>query len=121
MTSIRDFHHSDLVAVNHILMPTEKPGRSGAVRQPQPHYADNLERMVGICLSDRGIKFIHESEPHLDSILDFYLPEYKIHIEVKRYHSERAIRQLAAHENVILLQGLQAVYAFVNLLNPTTT
>ncbi len=85
-------------------------------KQIHPNYADNLERMVGVCLSENGIKFIHESEPHQDQILDFYLPEYKIHIEVKRYYSERILKQLVDRENVILLQGIQAVYAFVRLI-----
>lgn len=75
------------------------------------HYTDELEKQVAECLYAAGIPFEHTGQR-----LDFYLPDHDIYIEVKRYHSERAAAQLAAFDNVILLQGVKAVQTFCRML-----
>ena len=70
------------------------------------HYADHLEAEIGALLTERGIRFIHESQ---GAALDFYLPDYDIYLEVKQFYSERVIKQLALHDNVILIQGRRSI------------
>lgn len=71
------------------------------------HYSDELEQQVGEALSASKIKF--ERKGHR---LDFFLPDFDVYIEVKKYHSERANAQLATQENIILVQGKKAVKTF---------
>lgn len=77
------------------------------------HFADRLERDISAALTAAGISHIHESE---GAPLDFYLPDYDVHIEVKRFHTERINGQLTRAENVILLQGISAVRLFIKIL-----
>jgi len=71
------------------------------------HYSDELEKQVGEALSASKIKFERKGQR-----LDFFLPQYDVYIEVKKYHSERANAQLATQENIILVQGKKAVKMF---------
>lgn len=48
--------------------------------------------------------------------LDFYLPEYDVHIEVCRFHTDRKIQQINRAPNVILIQGIEAAKTFVHLM-----
>lgn len=48
--------------------------------------------------------------------LDFYLPNYNVYIEVKRFHSDRIAAQTARAPNVIVAQGPQAVQMLADLL-----
>lgn len=81
------------------------------------HYVDFLERDLGNALTSAGIEFIHESEAKGQE-LDFFLPDYNIYIEVKQYHSPRIERQMAQHDNVIVLQGRKSVSLLCSLLKP---
>lgn len=72
------------------------------------HYSDDLEQRVGELLKKVGIKAIHESI-NKESALDFYLPDYEIYIEIKKYHSDRVINQLKSRDNIILVQGRKSV------------
>lgn len=80
-----------------------------------PQYADELERKVGKALSDANIKFIHDSQGG-EQRLDFYLPEFNLYIEVKKYHSDRISGQLLLADNIIVLQGERSVIFFINML-----
>lgn len=80
------------------------------------HFADDLEKKVAEILDSIQIEYVHESEIKHKPILDFYLPKYDIYIEVKKFYSERAIRQLSGKDNVILIQGIESVKFIQQLL-----
>lgn len=75
------------------------------------HYSCPLEDEVGRALERAGIKFSTNQR------LDFYLPDFDIYLEVKRYDTPRVLSQLESQENIILIQGKKSVAAFVNLLS----
>lgn len=67
---------------------------------------DDLEKEVAKILKSKGIKFVHESYKNgIDQRLDFYLPDFDVYLEVKKFHTERTIQQLEYQRNVILIQG----------------
>lgn len=72
------------------------------------NITDSLEIAVADFLDKHNIDFTHETEDK-DQVLDFYLPAYDIYIEVKKYHTPRVEKQLAQHDNVILIQGVRAL------------
>lgn len=72
------------------------------------HFTDELEKDIADLLDKRGIEFVHESE-FPGQRLDFFLPGYEIYIEVKKYYSDRVLRQMEIHDNVIVVQGKKAV------------
>lgn len=80
------------------------------------HFADHLEKALADFLVSKHISFIHESQ-NKEQVLDFYLPGHGIYIEVKQYHTDRVTKQLAAQEEVILIQGKKALDFFINKLN----
>ena len=80
---------------------------------------DPMERICGQALRAAGVAFITDHEAASPARLDFYLPESDLHIEVKRFHSERVAEQLRRAENVILLQGAGAVQFFASLMTAT--
>ena len=76
---------------------------------------DPVENIVAIGLQQRGIRYI---QPDPITRLDFKLPDYDgLLIEVKRFHTARAVEQLSRAPNVILIQGLDAAIAFSRLIN----
>lgn len=77
------------------------------------NYSDHLEKMLGNFFIENNILFVHESQNKAQG-LDFYLPDYYIYIEVKQFHADRVAKQLAAQDNVILLQGRKTVEFFIN-------
>ena len=77
------------------------------------NFADDLERMVGEALYNSGIEFKHESE---GAFLDFWIPNWRVYIEVKKYHTDRINSQLRHFDNVVLLMGTKAVNEFCKLL-----
>lgn len=76
--------------------------------------SDPIERIVADGLDAAGVKW-ERGGAH---ILDFYVPEYAIYIEVKQFHTDRVLKQLAAPEaaNTILIQGREAATAFARLI-----
>ena len=76
-----------------------------------------LEQSVADALDSRGIKWLHEDENGNEARLDFYLPDSGIYIEVKQAYTPRADAQLKRAENIILIQGIEAVELFVKLLS----
>ena len=83
----------------------------------EPVYGCPLEKAVGDALDAAGIVFLHESwgDP-VTAELDFYVPDWNSHIEIKRFHTDRIAGQMSRSENVIVLQGENAVSAFCRLL-----
>lgn len=81
----------------------------------KPVYTDHLEAQIGKALTEKGIKFIHGSQGN-NQRLDFYLPDLNIYLEVKQYHTERSLSQLASQDNIILIQGREAVAAFIQMI-----
>lgn len=80
------------------------------------HYSDHLERKLGEFLESKNIAFIHESQDPQQP-LDFYLPAFDVHIEIKQYHTERIVRQLETCDEVILIQGKVALDFFIKNFN----
>lgn len=74
---------------------------------------DLMETIIEDALKENGINFTRDNA---DNTLDFTLTQLGVHIECKRYYSERTIKQLARHKNVILIQGLGAAAAFADML-----
>lgn len=72
------------------------------------YYSDELEEKVGQALQEANILFTKNQR------LDFFLPDFNVFIEVKKYHSDRSPSQLASEENVILLQGAKSISFFAN-------
>jgi hypothetical protein len=82
------------------------------------NYANHLEPIVEQALKDAGVKYNREGKSNR---LDFYLPEFDVYVEVKEYYTPRSDKQLADHENVILLQGKKSVEAFCKMLSVAIT
>lgn len=79
------------------------------------HFSDELEKEVAETLLKVGVKFNHASNTP-NQRLDFYLLDYDIFIEVKKFHSERSNSQLSSQDNIILIQGRKSVELFCTLL-----
>ena len=71
---------------------------------------DNLELRIADLLNSKSIKFVHEGYKNgINQRLDFYLPDHDIYIEVKKFHTERVLKQLESQDNIILVQGDKSV------------
>lgn len=79
------------------------------------NFADHLEKEVADILFELNINFIHESESK-KPILDFYLIDFDVFIEVKQFSSDRIHKQLCDKDNVILIQGRKSVKMLKTLL-----
>lgn len=73
--------------------------------------ADPMEKIIAVALDTAGIS---HTKSAVD--LDFYLPEFDVHIECKRFHSPRISQQMERADNVIVLQGEKAVKTFAAML-----
>lgn len=82
------------------------------------NISDPLETLVADVLNRGGIEFVHESEDESGQTkgLDFWVPKWNCHIEVKQFHSPRITGQMERVENVIVLQGARAVNVFKALM-----
>lgn len=86
------------------------------------NISDPLEKIIENILIKNNIKFEHEKKfENIDIRLDFYLPDYDIFIEVKKFHSERTSKQLKVFENIILVQGKKSVTFLEKYLNIKNT
>jgi len=74
-------------------------------------YSDELERYIGESLIKNKILFEKEKLG-----LDFYLTDYDVFIEVKKFHTDRVNNQLQRYDNIILIQGRKSVDTFIKLL-----
>jgi transcriptional regulator with XRE-family HTH domain len=75
----------------------------------QPKLKDQLEREIEKALIEAGIDFVTDDGGGTESRLDFYLPQFDVSIEVKRFYTARTGDQLARAANVIVAQGERAV------------
>ena len=74
--------------------------------------ADPMEEATARWLLRSGIR--HErADAGLG--LDFYLPDFDLYIEVKRFHSPRIGEQMSRAENVIAVQGIKS-FQFIDKL-----
>lgn len=48
--------------------------------------------------------------------IDFYLPDYKLGVEVKAWYCERMTKQLEGRQGIMVLIGIDAVKAFGDLV-----
>lgn len=78
-----------------------------------------LEKTLAAMLHAASIAFTVPERDNADPInLDFYLPDLRIYIEVKQFHTPRIADQLAKvpeRVSVIVLQGPSAVADFAKL------
>jgi hypothetical protein len=75
-----------------------------------------MERLIEAALIDAGIAYESDNGGGSPANLDFYLPAFDLHIEVKRLHSDRIAAQMARAENVIVAQGKPAVEALARMI-----
>lgn len=68
---------------------------------------DPVEKIIAEALDEVGIESCGERSPR-GVRLDFYLPEYDLHIECKHLHSDRISEQMSRTENVIAVQGMRS-------------
>lgn len=71
--------------------------------------SDPMEQMIEQALGAPRIRFVTGDGGHNPVGLDFYLPDFDVHIEVKQFHTARVAVQMARAENVIVAQGRAAV------------
>lgn len=90
---------------------------AGAMRTTDP-----MERLIEAALIDAGIRYEAEGDHDREGpLLDFYLPDHDIAIEVKRMHSPRIATQMARAPNVIVAQGRVAVEALAEMIRSWVT
>lgn len=77
--------------------------------------SDPMEAIVAQALDASGITYTRDLGGGNPSGLDFRL-ENGIEIEVKQFHSHRIADQMARAENVIAVQGEDAVRFFASLI-----
>lgn len=75
---------------------------------------DPVETIVADGLAAAGIA--HRFGHDVANGLDFYLPDFDVYVEVKRFHSGRIAEQMARAENVIAIQGVAAARLFAKLV-----
>ena len=68
-----------------------------------------LEQRIAKALDTAGIRYCTDHEGGVPEALDFFLPNFGVHIEIKGGHSERIAGQMARSKNVIVAQGSTAV------------
>jgi len=82
--------------------------------------SDPVEHIIFDALLKAGIEFIQDSDEcdpqkPITKGLDFYLIDYGIHIECKRYHTERVNEQIKRSANVIVIQGMESAKFFADI------
>lgn len=78
---------------------------------------DPMERIIADALDAKGIRYVRDGQGDTAN-LDFYLPADDVHIEVKRFHTDRIAEQMSRAPNVIAVQGEAAVRFFAALIGP---
>lgn len=68
-----------------------------------------FEQIIERALIKAGIAYQADHDGSNPTHLDFYLPEYDVHVEVKTMHSERIAEQMSRAPNVIVAQGKHAI------------
>lgn len=68
-----------------------------------------LEQRMVRAFEAVGVEYRTDYEGRVPENLDFYLPKFDVHVEVKGGHSPRISKQVARSKNVIAVQGVKAV------------
>lgn len=79
---------------------------------------DPMEKIIAEALRAGGFQFDTGEGGNNPTGLDFFLPGADLHIEVKRFHSDRIAEQMSRAANVIALQGEGAVRFFARCIAP---
>jgi hypothetical protein len=86
---------------------------------------DPLELKFEAWLIGQGVKYNRPERLHSDPTqLDFYLPDFDLYVEIKRFHTPRLTNQLAlvpSTSNAMVLMGNKAIDAFINLIQRKNT
>jgi len=77
---------------------------------------DPLEEALADALRSAGVRFVREGHG-IPVALDFYLPDFDLYLEVKRFHSDRIARQMSLADNVIAIQGQPAIDWLCSMLS----
>lgn len=85
----------------------------------RPGIPDPMEKLIAEALDSVGIRYVRDAYGNGAVGLDFYLPDSNLHIEVKRFHSDRIADQITRAANVIVAQGEVAVWHLANLIRAT--
>ena len=81
------------------------------------NITDPVEYVVAEALNSANVQFVHETQnKDLCKSLDFYLPDFDVFIECKRFSCDRTANQITGRE-VILVQGMKAALAFKELVS----
>lgn len=79
--------------------------------------ADPVEREVALTLAKHGIRYHRDlRHPMTGRVLDFFLIDHDLFVEVKQFHTDRLEQQIAGVTNVLVVQGMPAAKAFGALL-----
>ncbi|TKD17939.1 HNH endonuclease [Rhodobacter capsulatus] len=81
----------------------------------KPAMTDPVERTIAEALDRAGIEWVGDTDPRAKR-LDFFLPIENVHIEVKRFHTDRTAEQMERSENIIVVVGLAAARAFARMI-----
>jgi hypothetical protein len=76
---------------------------------------DPLEAEIQQALAMTDIAYVRESKE--SKFLDFYLPEYGVHLEVKGGSTPRIADQCERDHNVIVIQGMKSAKFIFKLLD----
>jgi hypothetical protein len=77
---------------------------------------DPVECIIQEALDEAGIVYLTGDGGENPAGLDFYLPAYALHIEVKRLHSDRIAEQMSRVQNVIAVQGIHAAQVLADFI-----
>lgn len=80
---------------------------------------DPMERLIADALDGAGVSYETDSGGGNPLGLDFFVPAWDLHIEVKRFHSARVAEQMSRAPNVIVAQGEVAVRRLAELIGRT--
>lgn len=75
-----------------------------------------LEQKICRALDNANIEYFTDYEGKVPEHLDFYIPKFDIHIEVKGAHTNRISKQTKRSKNIIVVQGDKAVEFLVLLI-----
>jgi hypothetical protein len=87
----------------------------GAKTVKRTRPMDPVERVLHDGFLRENIAFVDERDPRACR-LDFYLPDFGIHVECKQFHSPRTNEQMKRVKDIIVIQGVAAAEAFVKMM-----
>ncbi len=76
---------------------------------------DPCERLIREALDAAGEPWTPETDGR-NMRLDFYLQRHRVHIEVKQFYTERAVRQMERAPFAVLVQGREAAKWMADLI-----